>query len=180
VTALTLLESVDLLGRYRYVELAAFAAVGARAASADAPAVQRYLAGASLAHGWRARMIEDRLPVSVGLPGTDASTRSPGPSVDHAIALCVEPGPDGAVLGALVGALYPGMAAAYRERIAAASPAADRPLVRALGRVVADLESVIAEGSTLLADVGGSADREKVGRLLADAGGVFGPLVDRR
>jgi hypothetical protein len=177
---LTLLESVDLLGRYRYVELAAFTAVGARAASAQAPGVQRYLAGASLAHGWRARMIEDRLPVSVGLPGTDACTRSPSSSVDRAISLCVEPAVDDDVLIALVGALYPAMAAAYRERIAVASPAADRPIVRALGRVLADLESVIADGNALLARPGELEASEPIGRLLADAGGPFGPLVDLR
>jgi hypothetical protein len=177
---LTLLESVDLLGRYRYVELAAFTAIGKRAGAAQIPEVQRYLAGASLAHGWRARTIEDRLPVSVGLPGTDACTRSPSPSVDRALALCVEPAADHDVLAALVGVLYPAMTSAYRERIAVASPAADRPVVRALGRVLADLESVIAEGEALLARAGERGVPEPIGRLLAEAGGPFGPLVDLR
>jgi hypothetical protein len=177
---LTLLESIDLLGRYRYVELAAFAAIGGRATSAEAPAVQRYLAGASLAHGWRARVVEERLPVSVGLPGTEACTRSPSPSVDRAIALAAEPGPDSSILDCLARGLYPAMAAAYRERIAAASPAPDGPVVRALGRIVADLEAVIAAGLVLLGSEASNGAADRIVTLVTDAGGPFGPLVDRR
>ena len=90
---LTLLESVDLLGRYRYVELEGFTASEGGARRSRTPAIRRYLAGASLAHGWRARLIEERLPVSVGLPGTKPSTRSPSGFIDRAIALVVEDGP---------------------------------------------------------------------------------------
>jgi len=175
---LTLGQSADLLGRYRYVELAAFGAVGARATGAHAPQIVRYLAGAAAAHGWRARQIEERLPVSVGLPGTEECTRSPSVIVDQAIALAVEPGSDDEVVAALVAGLYPAMADAYRDRMAAASWASDAPVVRAIGRVLDDLEAVMAEGAALI-DGGLTSGRvERVIRLLSDVGGPFGPLVE--
>lgn len=173
-----MLESADLLGRYRYVELAAFAAIGARVTSSTAPDVARYLAAASLAHGWRARTIEARLPVSIGLPGTDALTRSPSPQIDAVLALVVEPGPDPAVVDGLVRGLYPAMAAAYRERISVGSPVADGPVVRALARIVADLDTVTAEGLALLGNRKGDGRTERVFGALRESGGPFGPLVE--
>ncbi|HWD24953.1 MAG TPA: hypothetical protein VG368_05785 [Acidimicrobiales bacterium] len=175
---LTLLESADLLGRYRYVELAAFAAIGARVTKSTAPDAQRYLASASLAHGWRAGTVEARLPVSVGLPGTDALTRSPSPQVDRVLALCVEPGPDVAVLDALVRGLYPAMAAAYRERISVGSSVSDGPVVRALGRIVTDLDVVRGEGLTLIGARDGDGRADRIAGILRECGGPFGPLVE--
>jgi len=174
---LSLFESNDLLGRYRYVELAAFATIGARVTSSTAPDVARFLAAASLAHGWRARTVEALLPVSVGLPGTDALTRSPSPRIDAVLAVVVEPEPDTAVVDGLVRGLYPAMAAAYRERISVGSPVADGPVVRALGRIVADLDVVTAEGLTLLGNRKGDGRAERVFRSFAEWDGPFGPLV---
>jgi hypothetical protein len=177
---LTLIESADLLGRYRYVELATFAALGERAKSAESAGVQRFLAGASLGHGWRARIVEERLPVSVGLPGTEASTRSPSPFVDQAIAVLVGPGPDGDLLEALLGAFYPAMLVAYDARIALAAPAPDGPIVRALGRIRHDLATVTAEGNARFPVRHPAARSTEISRLLGESGGPFGPIVEAR
>jgi hypothetical protein len=176
---LTLLESADLLGRYRYVELEAFALLGARASSTSEPAVAGFLAGASLAHGWRAGLIEERLPVSVGLPGAAACTRAPSPEVDAALAAIVAAGDDAEVLDGLLGGLYPAMGAGYAERLAVASPAPDPPVQRLLGRVLADLDAVRRDG----AEIAGmlpwptAGRRRAVEELLGRGGGAFGPLA---
>ena len=172
---LTLLESAELTGHYRYVELALFRALGAAATGASEPATASYLAAAARAHGFRARLIEELLPVSLGLPGIEASTRAPHPSVDAAIAAMVAPGPDGALLAALVGVVYPAMLGAYSERVAVSAPASDAPLLRTLRRVIGDLDATRQEGLALVA----ATEEERataVAALITEAGGPFGAL----
>lgn len=174
---LTLLESASLTGRYRYVELELFSALGRRAASCEAE-VSVYLAGASLAHSWRARELEARLPVSVGLPGVVELTRSPSGELDAAVALAVAPGAGAEVLDAVVGALYPAMELAYAERVAAGSPVSDPPVLRLLARLRSDLEDLRRAGEAVAAGLGPVAPdrRREVAERCARAGGVFGPL----
>jgi len=172
---LSLAESADLLGRYRYVELALFHALGARATSAAEPAVVLYLAGAARAHAWRARIIEERLPVSLGLPGTEASTRSPGASLDAAVALLVAPAPDGELVHALVDVLYPAMTASYTAHLGLARPVSDAPVVRALGRVLVDLDVIRREGLPLVPGAPDGALAAEVRSRIEVLGGPFGP-----
>ena len=185
---LTLLQSVDLLGRYRYVELAAFERLGRRAPECSHAGVATFLAQASLAHAWRARLFEERLPVSVGLPDAAASTRSPGSFLDEALDELVGPGEGAAgdpeLLDALLGALYPSMLAGYASRLEVASPSADPPVVLALGRATADLERIAAAGLRLVrAGASGppppAARRDRVATMLDAGGGAFGPLLRR-
>jgi len=172
---LTLLESADLLGRYRYVELAAFAVLGERSARCERAALAVYLSAASRAHAWRAELFERQLPVSAGLPGVGECTRSPGPEVDEALALLGSAAEDD-LLPMLLDALYPAMLDAYGARLAAAAPASDGGLVRALRRAVADLEAVLADGRALGAPRPGLPVAQRLGRLVASVGGPFGPL----
>lgn len=176
---LTLLESADLLGRWRYVELAAFARLGRRAPRCATPALAAYLAGASRAHGWRAVLVEELLPVSAGLPGPAACTRAPSSEIDEALEMAVA-GDDAEVLDALLGAVYPSMSAGYAERLAVASRAADPPVVRALGRLLADLDAIRRDGALLAGRMApvSPARRRGVEELIARGGGAFGPLVD--
>lgn len=175
---LTLLESAGLLSRYRYVELETFTLLGERASGCSAPVAAAFLAGASLAHGWRARLVEERLPISAGLPGVAACMRSPSPELDAALALIVSGGDDADVLDGLLGALYPAMAVGYADRIAVASPAADPPIVRLLGRLLADLDALRREGAEVAAQLPlpAAGRRRAVEELLARGGGPFGPL----
>jgi hypothetical protein len=178
---LTLLETVDLLGRYRYVELAAFSALGRRAPRSSAPAVAVYLAGASLAHGWRARLVEERLPVAFGLPGVADCTRRPSSELDAALAVLAA-ADDADALDALLGSLYPAMASSWAEHVVAASPAADPPVVRMLGRLLGDLEAVRRDGTAVAArlPVPRGDSRGAVEELLGLCSGPFGPMRSAR
>lgn len=212
VAPLTLLESADLLGRMRYVELAAFARLGRRARTVATAPLAVWLSGASLAHGFRAGLLEHHLPVSATLPGPEALTVSPGPGVDAALELLgpddgakaperperlseaagapdLRPGRDAELVRALVEGLYPAMLAGYEHRLEVASPAADPPLVRTLGRLCHDLGAVAEHGRGLLDGLGdppsvpsrpaGDALVERLSRHLA-GGGPFGPFGQDR
>ncbi len=158
-----LLESAKWLGGLRAVELTCFARLGERAPQLAAPACARWAASASLAHAWRASLLEDLLPVSIGLPNLDDLTVLPAgaladelarvlPSVDaHPLPLSRDSGTDdGRVLIAdLSHRLYPFLLKAYNDRMELASPPADGAVVRNLARAVADLEIVRNEGATL-------------------------------
>jgi hypothetical protein len=172
---LTLLESADLTGRYRYVELALFAALGAVVTRCESPAAAGYLAGAARAHGYRARLFEEQLPVSLGLPGIEESTRSPHHAFDGAVTALVAPGPDAALHTALLGVVYPAMLAGYEARVACGAMAADAPLLRTLRRAIGDLEAIRREG-LLLGDEVGDERSGVVAALLQEADGPFGAL----
>jgi hypothetical protein len=172
---LTLLESADFTGRCRYVELALFAALGGIVTRCELPTTANFLAGAARAHGFRARLLEEQLPVSLGLPGIEESTRSPQQGFDAAVTALVAPGPDGALRAALLEVVYPAMLAGYEDRLAHAAVAADAPLLRTLRRVVGDLDATRREGLLLGDEVGDDRSNEVAARL-KEAGGAFGPI----
>lgn len=175
---LTLFESVAFLGHCRYVEHSLFTLLGARARACSSVKAVGYVAGASLAHGWRARLLEERLPVSVGLPDATACTVSPSEALDAALAALVGAPSDADLLDGLLGGVYTAVAAGYAERLAVASPVADPPVVRLIGRLLADLDVLRRQG----AEIAGGLERPLDGRrraveeLLARGGGPFGPL----
>jgi len=167
---LNLHDSAVQLGGLRAIELASFERLGARAVRDGDDAEARWCASASLAHAWRAGLLEDLLPVSAGLPSADDLTVLPaGPlaeALDRALP-AVPPGaddtadrvlqaggsqPDGgcALVADLVEGLYPALSAVYEHRIATAGAAADGPLVRTLTRVSSDLREVTARGAMLV------------------------------
>lgn len=176
----SLLTTARLLGRMRYVELAAFSRLGRRAPTAGEAALAGFLAGASLAHAWRAAQLETHLPVSTTLPGPDELTVSPGPHLEAALDL-LDRADDGPLLTALAEVLYPAMLAGYDARRAVASPASDPPLRRTLGRVRHDLAALAEEALALAGIVTGRAHRhpgdlgDQLAALLADAG-PFDPI----
>jgi len=163
---LKLLDSARYLGGLRAVELACFHRLGERAPRLAEAACARWAASASLAHAWRASAVESLLPVSVGLPGLAELTVIPegqlAEELDRALPeLALEPhsrsrdslGDDARLLVAgLCGRLYPLVRSEYSRRLELASLAADGPVIRVIGRVVADLEAVRSEGSSLLGE----------------------------
>jgi hypothetical protein len=175
---LTLLESADLVGRYRYVELLAYRVLGERASCCSDPRILVFLESSSAAHGFRAGLFEARLPVSVGLPAAVECTHSPHPSVDRVFSLLVDNDDDGAVAAVLLGEVYPTMAAAFRRHLLAASPYSDPPIVRALDRALADLLSTCASGEQLGLSLGGFPAEHalSIRAELDRAGGPYGPL----
>lgn len=157
---LTLHQSAAGLGRLRYVEVGFFERVGRRASLLEPAPVAIWAEAASLAAAWRASLIAELLPVSVGLPDAAELTRSAGEAVDAALDRLGPPpaegaadqgaGQPGSAVAGLDGAalvehvaesFYPALLAAYETRRAARAPAADGPVLRMLVRVIADLRA---------------------------------------
>ena len=159
---MNLLESAEALGALRGVELACFARLGERARRVAIPSCALWAASASRAHAWRASLLEGLLPVSAGLPGLAELTVVPDGPLGVALARALPvgasapvgregPDEDGpSLIADLTAHLYPLLLTGYLRRLEAATPAADGPVVRILGRAVADLEVVQAEAALLL------------------------------
>ncbi len=165
-----LLESARCLGGLRAVELTCFARLGERAPQLASPGCARWAASASLAHAWRASLLEDLLPVSIGLPDLEDLTVLPAGALAEELARVLplvdaRPLPpsrdtrtdDGrALIADLSHRLYPFLLEAYNDRMELASPSADGAVVRNLSRAVADLEIVRNEGAVLAGGRGGA------------------------
>ena len=95
--------------------------------------------------------------MSDGLGPTAAATGPTGDGPGELLDLVVGPGKDAELLDALVGVVYPAMAAAYAEHLAAAGSPSDAWVRRTLRRVLADLEAVAAEGREFAPGNGRSA-----------------------
>jgi hypothetical protein len=174
----TIFETADLVGRERYAELSLFGALGQRLSAASVPGVTVVLDSAAQGHAWRAKVLEELLPVSLGLPGVDEATRSAGREFDEAVARLTSETDDVTLAEAVAKVFYPAMLGAYRAHLIGCSEIADPPVMLALRRVIADLE---AQSDELYAVVGaddgpprgGAAD---IQRLLDSLGGPFGRI----
>jgi hypothetical protein len=173
---LTLHESAAGLGRLRFVEVGFFERVGRRAAALEPAPVAIWADSASRAAAWRASLLAELLPVSVGLPDAEELTRSAGPAVDQALDRLGPPagdalgdpphrrktapgaetprpaadwldGPD--LVAYVVKSFYPALLGAYEARQASHCPAADPPVLRVLARVVADLRAELSSAHDL-------------------------------
>jgi len=111
-------------------------------------------------------MVEGLLPVSVGLPSfaeltilpdgqlRDELARSlPDPSLEPRPRSRDSRGDEGRPLVVdLCDRLYPLLLSDYSRRLEIVSLAADGPVIRVIGRVIADLEAVRSEGMSLFED----------------------------
>jgi hypothetical protein len=200
----TIVESAQVLGHFCYVEgqlqrrlgvLARPTGAGPKGPAARTlpAAAMVWLAGASMAHSWRAEQIRVLLPVSVGLPGAEELTCSPGAQVEKALEAATAPSLDvDSLFAGLVDVIYGSLIDSYRQRLASASPACDPPVVRVLDRLVADVESVRRSGATLTragrdrpisADEdtdetprGSGPSLDRLRDLVTRAGGILGTL----
>jgi len=167
---LNILDSARHLGGLRAVELTCFRRLGGRAARLSPASCARWAASASLAHAWRASLLEDLLPVSVGLPGLDELTIVPPGTIADELARVLpvsdqglldfddssgsqgrDSAPDNGLplVAGLCDRLYPLLLADYKLRVERASPAADGAIVRMVRRAASDLEIVLAEGAAI-------------------------------
>jgi hypothetical protein len=174
----TIVETADLLGRERYAELALFRALGERALRGSEPGYMVVLSGAAEGHVWRVKLLEELLPVSLGLPGVEAATRSPGPEFDTAVARLTSESDDVALAEAVAKVVYPAMLGAYRSHLGSCSAISEAPVMLALRRVIADLEAQCEELAALVgADEGPPKDGAvAVAELLDALGGPFGRI----
>ena len=166
-------ELAEVLGRYRFIELALFTVSGRAAHKDGDPALCRVLSEASHAHAYRASLIERRLPVSIGLAHASEATRSPGPAHDALIerlaSVDLEPLVD--ELGTL---WYPSMLDTYQEHLKICAVAADGPIQRMLGRIVYDLEVSLGQIARFVRDGIDPTGHSEAIVYLGKIGGPFG------
>lgn len=169
----TIHELADLLGSYRFIELALFGIVGRAVIRAAEPGLAILLSEASHAHAWRAELIERCLLVSDGLPHVAESTKPPSAGHATMLEMLDESGAD--ELGSLlVSVLYPAMVDAYQERRGRCSYATDGPVRLMLDRVIFDLGR---SGDQLGRALGMDRWQKECARVrdqLVEIGGPFG------
>lgn len=174
----SLLASADLIGRERYCELELFRSLGRRSIQATSAQVAVVVSGAARGHAWRAKILEDLLPVSLGLPGVDEATRSPGAELDEAIEQLVAERDDALHVATLAKVFYPAMLAAYRAHLVSCSAISDAPVALGLRRVIADLEFQSDELHAVVGDDEGPprGSAAEIVRILEQIGGPFGSI----
>lgn len=151
--ALPLGRTAELVGAYRWVELALYRALGEWSVSIPLPEAQLVLAEQSARHAWHAELWADRLPVLDGVD-PDALTAPPGPAASVLAALVGAE--DAALPGVLprLAGLYrvvlPRLVVTYRDHLARTVPATDGPTARALRLVLADEEEDWRVGERLV------------------------------
>jgi len=185
-SAFTLEESARRLGAYRWVEVRLYEVMGAWVATIPELDVRLAVGGSCRAHAWHADVWLERLPVLRDL-APDALTVPAG----AAVAACLDAvGAATDTLERLVGVyrvVVPRLIAAYTAHANHASAAADLPVTRALGLVVADEIAGWREGELIVQSlVTSAADAvraaEHQGRLeamLVPSGGLAGPSTLR-
>lgn len=162
---LTLQEAGARLGGYRWLERRLFEVTGRWAADDEVPAAQLYFDRLSTEHGWHAELWAERLPVLDGID-PEALTKPPDGAAAEVLARLEEAGraPEQTVvrLAGLARVVLPRLVGTYRAHLEATTPAADRPVARALRLVLADVRPAWEEGEALLERLlGGAADAER-------------------
>ena len=164
-------ETVRRLAGYRWAELRLYEVMGGWVPSIPELDVRVAVGSACRAHVWHADML---------------SSSAPAPAEDTVVALLDAVAGADPTLERLVGAyrvVVPRLVAAYTAHANHASAAADGPLARAIGIVLADelegwrdgellVQSLIADGAAARRAGGHQADLEA---LIAGRGGVEGP-----
>jgi hypothetical protein len=148
-----------LVGGYRWIEQALYELLGSWVTDVPLPGAQVLLDAQSTRHAWHAELWADRLPVLAGfdpeglttppepartvlatLAGNGPPAGVPGwswaPANDDGSAI----GPPGALprLAGLYRVVLPRLVVSYGRHLAAASPVADGPVIRALRLILAD------------------------------------------
>jgi hypothetical protein len=185
-SAFTLVETARRLGAYRWVELRLYEAMGGWVGSIPELDVRLAVGGACRAHAWHAEVWLDHFPLIRDLdPGS--ATVAADASVDR---LLEEVAAATDTLERLVGAyrvVVPRLVAAYTAHANHTSAAADGPLTRTLGLVVADEAAGWRDGELLVQSLIATPDEarraaEHHGRLeaiAAPSGGLAGPTTLR-
>ncbi len=171
----TIQEMADLLGRYRYVELAFFAIAGRGVLRSSEAALAVHLSHASHAHAYRAELIERRLLVSDGLEHAPESTRAP--STEHERLFESYDQLSAKELAAVLAlAWYPAMLDAYRSRLVNCDRASEGPIRLMLSRVIFDLEATMMILAGAFDHSPFASQMDGVRGAIAGVGGAFGTL----
>jgi hypothetical protein len=186
------------IGRYRWIEMRLFEALGGWVTGVPELDAKALLATHSRHHGWHAELWRDLLPV---LPATDGGRAGAGTPVDEwapppsdeqlatFAAALTEPQALELTVEKLVGVyrvVLPHTIAAYTRHLRAASPVTDGPTIRALRLVLSDeldhwrdgemlVQSLVVEPGILER---AAAHQLRLEKLLVAAGGVAGRPPD--
>jgi hypothetical protein len=194
----TLEASALRIGRYRWIEMRLFEALGGWVAGVPELDAKALLATHSRHHGWHAELWHDLLPA---LPTTDGAQPGAGspiedwapPPSDEPLAAfaaaLIEPQAPGLTVEKLVGVYrvaLPHTIATYTRHLRAASAVADGPTIRALRLVLSDELDHWRDGEMLLQSLvvePGMLDRAaahqvRLEKLLVAAGGIAGRPPD--
>jgi hypothetical protein len=185
-SAFTLEETARRLGCYRWVELRLYEAMGGWVGSIPELDVRLAVGGACRAHAWHAGVWLDRFPMVREL---DIETAT-APAVAAVAALLEAVAAPADTLERLVGAyrvVVPRLVAAYTAHLNHTSAAADAPVARDLGLVLADELSGWRDGELLVQslvvvadDARRAADHQgRLEALVAPSGGLAGPSTLR-
>jgi hypothetical protein len=170
--------SADLVGREHYVELELFRTLGTATSAIEAPRMMVALSTASRSHAFRARLLEELLPVSLGLAGVDVSSRPPGAEFAEVTRLLFGERDGDELCRALTRVVYPEMLESYRRHLVSCDDAADLPVSVQLRRVISDLEARLDDLSDLIeldeAPLEGTS--AGIARALSSLAGPFGPM----
>jgi hypothetical protein len=189
------------IGRYRWVEMRLFEALGGWVTGVPELDAKALLATHSRHHGWHAELWHDLLPELPVLPTTDGGHPGAGISIDDwapppsdeqlaaFAAALTEPRAPGLTVEKLVGVYrvaLPQTIAAYTRHLRAASPVADEPTIRALRLVLSDELDHWRDGEMLVQSLvvePGMLDRAaahqvRLEKLLLAAGGIAGRPPD--
>ena len=147
-----LLESSRRLGALRAFELSCFRRLGELAPRLEPASCARWASSASLAHAWRASLLEGLLPVSAGLPGlSELTVCREGELVEllervMPVRVGTDPLDGREIAGEVLGELYPRLLREYAGVLERCEPASDGAVARSVRRAMADLEVIRAEG----------------------------------
>lgn len=145
------------VGRYCWIEMRAFEALGSWTATVPEPDITALLATHSRQRAWHAELWHDLLPV-IGEAAPERFVEPGHAAATFATALAALPADDdpatpAATISRLAGAyrvLAPRMVAAYQRHLATTSPVADAPTTRVLRLVLADQLDHWLEGEAAL------------------------------
>jgi hypothetical protein len=194
----TLEASALRIGRYRWIEMRLFEALGGWVTGVPELDAKALFATHSRHHGWHAELWRGLLPVlpttDGGQPGAGTPTDdwAPLPSDEQLAAFAAaltEPRAPGLTVEKLVGVYrvaLPHTIATYTRHLRAASAVADGPTIRALRLVLSDeldhwrdgemlLQSLVVEPAVLDR---AAAHQVRLEKLLVAAGGIAGRPLD--
>lgn len=196
----TLEASARRIGRYRWIEMRLFEALGGWVAGVPELDAKALLATHSRQHGWHAELWHDLLPVRPATagehPGSGASTPAdpwaPPPDDERLAAFAAaltEPDAPELTIEKVVGVYrvaLPHAIGTYTGHLRAASPVTDGPTIRTLRLVLSDELDHWRDGEMLLQSLTvepglpdrAAAHQARLENLLLAAGGIAGRPPD--
>jgi len=181
MSALSLLDSAEWLGRCVWAERQAFEILGRWSVDESTPSARVLFAAHSAHHGWRSELARERLPRLADKSPADFVDPS-GPEVAEVFDDLSRQSATGYRLVAAYEVILPELITAYGRYAGALSPVSDATTARLLRILTTDVEADRQEGRQLLGSIVSAPDdlakadsfQARVSRALTAAGGILG------